>query len=307
MSFSGNASKEDITRFREKIATATSIQIARQSYDQVVSRIPDVELAREYTKCVIATSGFGFFILEETIGDVLVAIKLGYRKRMSDDPMPTVKESEVRGGTQVSGLPEVGSQIEDEFSVSFLRNPASDAILIINTTRESFTYPTLKVTEKATGAVPVGTIVASSLTFEQFRAITKDDVSVGAIWLPHKSQWAPCDGREVPGSTYVRVSARANVPDLRGVFLRGLNQFDPKTLSAQKREQLDPDARLVDSFQADQFQSHTHSYDRVGHTGGPGIADGAGYYLHGPDPTLSAGGAETRPKNVAVYYYIKIN
>ncbi|HEV7402630.1 MAG TPA: hypothetical protein VGO11_06890 [Chthoniobacteraceae bacterium] len=314
---SANASDNEINTFQQRIAASNSVQISQSSFDQIVSKIPNIDLAREYTKCIIATRGFGFVIEDESITENSVVLKVAYLKRISEDPMPTVKKASVRGGRDVEGLPAEGSQIEDEFVISFSRTPFTDAYVIINTDREAFTYPIPKDFGAADTGVPVGTIIASSLTFAQFRSATKDDKIAGTQWLSYKSKWAPCDGRPVPESAYGRFSQRNVVPDLRGVFLRGLNQFDPNTLIAQKPGQLDPDQRLVESFQDDAFESHTHTA-ALRQTAVP---FGAGPYMNPVEPqrpipgnaektpvTIDAvGGPESRPKNIAIYYYIRIN
>jgi hypothetical protein len=309
LGLSANASDAEISNFRQKTSTATSIQIAQSSYDHIASKIPNVDLAREYTKCIIASTGYGFSVDNETITEALVVLKILYRKRISEDPMPKVIEAYVKGGRDVKGLPAVDSDIEDEFVISFLRIPTDDAVVIINTTREAFTYPIPKDFGAADAGVPVGTIIASNLTFDQFRIATKDDKIAGARWLSYKSKWSPCDGRQVPQAAYVRLALRDTVPDMRGVFLRGLNQFDPATMVPQKPNQLDPDARVTDSFQADQLKKHTHPYT-VHQTGcwRDGHRDGAFEFSAGFETGENKdGGSETRPKNVAVFYYIRIN
>src|SRR5438046_2978324 len=54
-----NANDGEINNFQQKIASATSIKISQSFYDSLLSSIPDVELAKEYTSCVIATCRFG--------------------------------------------------------------------------------------------------------------------------------------------------------------------------------------------------------------------------------------------------------
>ena len=119
-------------------------------------------------------------------------------------------------------------------------------------------------------------------------------------------------------------------PDLRGMFLRGLNNFGTGTRS-DGRQDPDGGSRSVGSYQADQMQSHKHtdsghrhSYQgrykhQTADSGG-----GGGYFAHDStkntstskanlgNPTNSGTGAgnprhgkETRSKNVAVIYCVK--
>ena len=64
---------------------------------------------------------------------------------------------------------------------------------------------------------------------------------------------------------------------------------------------LRPESRGVASYQVDEFKTHSHSYltnsGTLSIAGGPNLTYGASEsYLN----TLNAGGAETRPKNIAV-------
>lgn len=64
-------------------------------------------------------------------------------------------------------------------------------------------------------ALPTGTIVASMLELERFQKIAGN-------------AWKPADGRKVSAkSKYATLTGNTTLPDLRGMFLRGLNQFDP--------------------------------------------------------------------------------
>lgn len=138
-------------------------------------------------------------------------------------------------------------------------------------------------------AVPVGTVVSN--IFNQ---------------TPLPTGWLPCDGSTFDNTQYpqlYQMLGNKNVlPDLRGYFLRGL---DPSG-------KIDPDGanRAALSVQQDQFASHTHGVSPIypwsrsfeGSDQRPGIP----YCQDGPGSitTSSAGGNETRPKNVAVYYII---
>ncbi len=165
--------------------------------------------------------------------------------------------------------------------------------------------------------MPVGTIITSMLPFAKFRSSMND----AGVWSAGTSKWSPADGRQVLASKYATLlfennPAQAVVPDLRGVFLRGLNSFDPGYAAAPLNPaQLDPDndannvARVGGSLQLDAFKSHNHSSH--GHQGAPILwgdhGPHAGHVDQNGNSTGAEGGSETRPKNCAVYYYIKIN
>jgi len=90
----------------------------------------------------------------------------------------------------------------------------------------------------------------------------------------------------------------SNLPDMRGEFVRG---FD-------NGRGVDS-GRAIRSFQADEIKAHTHDYF-LWSPGGGGYSDGMsndGTVDNRPaTPTTSTGGSETRPRNVAMMYIIKI-
>ena len=90
----------------------------------------------------------------------------------------------------------------------------------------------------------------------------------------------------------------SNLPDMRGEFVRG---FD-------NGRGVDS-GRAIRSFQADEIKAHTHDYF-LWSPGGWGYGDGMtndGIVDNRPAaPTTSTGGSETRPRNVAMMYIIKI-
>lgn len=162
----------------------------------------------------------------------------------------------------------------------------------------------------------LGTIVTSVLNFEKFSELNKDP-NPGSF-DPTVSKWAPMDGRAISGSLLALWTLEARVPDARGMFLRGLNTLDAVT--GPRTTDADPDNnRIVGSYQADAFQGHRHfSDDQLVKKGDKDLpnqpdqrpnqkysANSAGIHDAGyGKPRVST---ETRPKNIAVYYYIKIN
>lgn len=90
-------------------------------------------------------------------------------------------------------------------------------------------------------------------------------------------------------------STTFNLPDLRGEFIRGLD--DGRGVDA---------GRLIGTAQADALKAHTHGYTKV--IEGVVVQSGTGAtVVRSPtaDTTSSTGGDETRPRNVALLYCIK--
>jgi hypothetical protein len=163
---------------------------------------------------------------------------------------------------------------------------------------------------------PVGMIVHSMLTETQFQAI--NGVS-----------WVLADGRSVAGSIYATTTGSSSVPDLRGVFLRGKN-------NSRADGNQDPGGdRALGSVQTHAFGNHDHgggshghyvgSQDSTADTGGNVAQEfvrsynsGSGGKAYTSAPTTlgtttaatviqEEGGLETRPTNIAVNVFIKIN
>jgi hypothetical protein len=123
------------------------------------------------------------------------------------------------------------------------------------------------------------------------------------------SGWLECNGQAVSRSTYSKLysaigttfgsgdgSTTFNVPDLRGEFIRGWSHG---------RSGVD-DGRTIGSFQDQSIQSHAHSYTLTGIGGSYGGSGSGGNRNYHEDATTGyAGGAETRPRNIALMYCIK--
>ncbi|MDR6461599.1 hypothetical protein [Chryseobacterium sediminis] len=97
------------------------------------------------------------------------------------------------------------------------------------------------------------------------------------------------------------------IPDVRGLFIRSLNltRSDNKAdcFFLEKKKQ-----RLVGEYQSDTIKSHNHKYKAA--KGNDVSAKGSwSQFAWDPKEYVSEnyGGLETRPKNIALYTYIKIN
>lgn len=141
--------------------------------------------------------------------------------------------------------------------------------------------------------------------------------------------WLPCDGSPVNregkyGRLFKAIGeswghgdrvVTFNVPDLRGVFLRGVNggrtgdYADPQ---ANDRVAVMPGGNaknLVGSFQSDSFKQHHHPGDNFVYkstqgTTAKGVDNGFNTGQSAPS-TGDTGGMETRPKNAYVNWIIK--
>ncbi len=147
----------------------------------------------------------------------------------------------------------------------------------------------------------------------------------GATALLEVMGWMVCDGRTLKISAFPCLYAvlgtlyggdapgTFRLPDLRGVFVRGVDHgagADPDT-----EQRLHPDGSGayagVGSMQFDALQSHQHDYDKPE---GSSLSDkGNPSYSVSPKPTPTTAPLaparispnETRPRNVAVYYIIR--
>ena len=153
----------------------------------------------------------------------------------------------------------------------------------------------------------VGEVKSSMLTEGEFQAI-------------HGTQWTLMDGKTVSGSDYHTLKGVVTIPDARGQFLRGKNngRNDGHEDAAGERS--------LGNRQSDAIQGHKHAPQ----------SQGAGEFIYnrGSSGTIAPNNAgtvwdrtpspigipsedgtngvprttsETRSKNIAVNYFIKIN
>ncbi len=167
---------------------------------------------------------------------------------------------------------------------------------VLNQVSKSSTFQSAIVTQMKgiLDPMPIGSVIASMLTPKEFKDRVRGD-----------DKWVLADGRKCEGSTYFNITGKSKTPDLRGMFLRGLN-------SGRNDGWKDPDGtdRVVGSYQPDNFNKHNHTTYLSSNygseaKGGKGVEGSV--YKGQKSGTTMEGGNENRPKNIAVYYYIKIN
>ena len=167
--------------------------------------------------------------------------------------------------------------------------------------------------ELATNAVTTTAITNGSVTSEKLASGAA--LPAGAI-MPFAMNstptgWLATDGTAVSRSTYANLfaaisttygvgdgSTTFNLPDLRGYFVRGSGTNSDGTA-----------AGTFGAKQADEFKSHTHNLWRHNGTANGSNNDATrfnDFFGLGALPTEATGGTETRPKNIAMLYCIKI-
>lgn len=164
----------------------------------------------------------------------------------------------------------------------------------------------------------VGTIITSVLDYDHFTRINGDPTVIN----PKVSKWVPADGRQIPGSKLSELTQMQNAPDLRGRFLRGLNTIysnGQPALSIATADEDDPNSnRKPGDYQGDIIKKHSHEFSHMIQVAPTEPHSGPGGFKHSPAGSEAYnnysvtgenpdGGSETRPKNVSVYYYVKIN
>jgi microcystin-dependent protein len=171
-------------------------------------------------------------------------------------------------------------------------------------------------------AAPVGTIVSFGGGDTPKGWLRCDGASYRAddfpaLWDAIATTW----GGDADAKTF-------NVPDLAGVFLRGVDTDAKRDRDASRRTAMATGGNagaLVGSMQSDEFRRHTHTVIDHGHshgynwltrTGGPDVAAGShcarfedNRYATAASVTGitidSEGGSETRPVNAYVAFIIK--
>ena len=181
-----------------------------------------------------------------------------------------------------------------------------------------------QATETSRGAIELATQAETDAGTDTIRAVTPATLHAAApslgIVTPSgtvvafagaaaPSGYLICDGSAVSRTTYAALfavisttygpgdgSTTFNLPDLRAEFIRGLDNGRGE----------DP-GRTLGSFQSDQIAAHSHDIT-TGPVGTSIVSNGGADREtdSGTQATQSFGGNETRPRNVAMNYIIKI-
>jgi hypothetical protein len=328
-SIGANDSEEKFSELRTKLLSISELKLEANTVQVLLQSVPNTNLYEAYVNCVEKSkqpnlSGFIQGTNVETEDAVVFTIY--YRPSSPTDAMPKVTAfSVIPDGSIITGALTIGDNLKGFTTLVTCRRPADkDLILTLQTDRGGISSKaSAQDNISSSKEFPIGTIITSYLNFEQFNTATKNnDKSPGGIWTSSKSKWAPCDGRPVPNSKFQTLTSQVQIPDLRGMFLRGLNAFDPyQPVQPVSSDKADPDNRVIGQYQADAFQGHRHiNSDNLAENQSSQAPNNPHQRITvtGARPENSAGrfdagfgtpriNVETRPKNIAVYYYIKIN
>lgn len=164
---------------------------------------------------------------------------------------------------------------------------------------------------------PVGTIVPSILDFQDFSKQISDAQNPANFNPQDKNyQWSPADGRNVSNSSYHLLTGKNSVPDLRGLFLRNVNDYgvDYPGVKEVDSSRANPQKKVAGEFQSDAIKKHKHQFVdqyRYGNAhksyGNAAEVPNSTNYENKSTNFNEGGLSETRPKNMTVYHYIKIN
>jgi hypothetical protein len=167
------------------------------------------------------------------------------------------------------------------------------AIATGNTTLAVTTAGALKVNSLGITANELADNSVTQVKTNNFLVPTGAVMAFGMTTVP--AGWLACDGQSTAAYPALAALVGANVPDLRGYFVRGTGTNSDGTVSG-----------AFGAKQTDEFKSHNHNISVLGIVGGtnPGVTD-SGQNSTQSYTTTTTGSTETRPRNIALLYCIK--
>lgn len=309
---SGGSSSSKSSHLSEKYKRNSSLSLSNEDFLYTMTTVENSVVAELAKEC-IRSIGLSQGVFRYTVNDVQTddfSITYFYVPQASTDPnFLTVTNLTVNGGASIDQPRTIdnGTRIDAYagYTQSFKRTKEDEAAVVQLDVQGRPTVPVSIPAKKKFDPLPVGMVIASPLPWGQFSQLSLESSSFDA----KKNKWAPCDGRSIAGSA-LATGGTGEAPDLRGVFIRGLNDFAAGTVPPVPADRADPEAgRRAGDFQADELKQHTHKlgYHKWGLKNGNGDVNLQASHALPSVETQPEGGAETRPKNVALYYYIKIN
>nr|VFJ59315.1 MAG: hypothetical protein BECKDK2373B_GA0170837_10825 [Candidatus Kentron sp. DK] len=314
---------------RIRYALSPDLPLSDKDFEDFASRVLEGSIVAAWTQCrTICTEcladvhGKQNGILYRIHGDEhdVFAVTLTYLPERKTDPVSVmVTGVTVTGGASLNAPTVIRRGVNlmryNGYTQTFARTePREDVTIRVDFDGREGVQIHVSDRKPAAG-LPVGTIVSSILPWEKYAETTGDT----APYHPLQNYWAPCDGRSIAGSRLQESTGKTEAPDMRGVFLRGMNDFaaDGLGTALDKPRDPEPGREAGGEVQGDNVGKHEHKF-RGGGARGTGNAEKGNdihyvwYGEHDPGQSKERGTekgptGETRPKNVAVHYYVKIN
>lgn len=307
-----NSSDKEFNEFRQRIEKSTQFSLSTTDYKELTKTLPNPELYNAFVECS-GNNIVGLVKGRKIENDETVIFNFYYRPASTSGKAPKVTSFVVEPKSALidAGGIKAGERIPSYLMSIVCRRSQVNEITVNIQTEAGPISDNSGPTRSSRFETPIGTIIASFLPFNSFREANGEK----GVWKK-TDKWAPCDGRDVSGSEFAKYS-QSNTPDLRGYFLRGLNEMDPNPPAGVETVNRDVQ-RIVGTNQDDAFQGHRHNIPGTSNVGGRyGFWTGSNAdprYLDPHSESIISDGHgdprvanETRPKNIAVYYYIKIN
>lgn len=264
--------------------------------------IPSVTVKNGNFQVVLSGPGDNSIQLETAVkdlADAYVEIQVGSDPPLS--PRQQLLRSPFTSESFVSGKEDVLIQSDSDVSATgliALRTGNADRVTVLNN-----------------GNVGVGTAApAEKLSVAGNLAVSgalSADNFVGSMMFfvtpTCPTGWLPADGRAISESEHQKLAdamgkhgtGTFNLPDLRGVFIRGVDS------AGGTPKGYDPN-RALGSFQEDAFKAHSHTVFSINYHDTQGGYKGDKWFGDPIDkPTSVVGDGETRPKNVALLPCVK--
>lgn len=112
--------------------------------------------------------------------------------------------------------------------------------------------------------------------------------------------WRLLDGSNISNTELEGLIDSVTLPDARGMFIRGMNVGGGQ----------DPDNRKMGDPQSDSIKDHTHAITTrsfVDQLSAGICGSSSNATAHGSTGSNDGASTETRPKNIALYIYIKVS
>lgn len=211
------------------------------------------------------------------------------------------------------------SAMAANYSLTLPATPASQSFLALDTSGNITGYAAVS------GGITGGMVASSTLTLANLASSLIAYLVPSGSMLAFGGSAAPsgfllCNGSAVSRVTYSALftaigtaygsgdgSTTFNVPDLRGLFIRGTDNGAGRDPDAASRVALlagGATGDAVGSYEADALASHRHTVS-ISAVAAGGAAGSGLVQTGGSTNTSLTGGNETRPKNVYANYIIK--